>query len=94
MSGEGRPRRKDLSSQELAGETLVYLPDGGVCTLNATAVEVWELCDGNRTHQQIADDFADLHPDEDKASLVSDAMEALSLLQHSGLFEPEAATSD
>ena len=91
MTADTRPQRVDLASQELAGETLVYLPDGGVCTLNAAAVQVWELCDGNRTHQQIAGDFAALYPDRDSESLAGDAREALSLLQHSGLLEPESA---
>jgi hypothetical protein len=87
MRAESRPRRVDLTAQELAGETLVYLPDGGVCTLNLAAREVWELCDGTRTQQEIADDFAALHPDEDRDALRRDAIAAVFHLQHGGLLE-------
>jgi hypothetical protein len=87
MTADVRPQRVDLDTRELPGETLVYLPEGDICTINGTARQLWKLCDGERTREQIADAFADLYPDEHRASLVSDALQGLSLLQDAGLIE-------
>ena len=88
MAGEARLRRGDLATQDLAGETLVFLPEGDVCTINASAREVWELCNAERTAAEIAEAFADLHPREDREAMVSDALAAISQLRQAGLIEP------
>jgi PqqD family protein of HPr-rel-A system len=49
-------RRAGVEFQALADGTgvLVYPTTGASHALNATAVEVWELCDGMRTEAEIA----------------------------------------
>ena len=63
-----------------------------MCTLNPTAVEVWELCDGSRTREQIASAFADLYPGQAREALLQDARELLGLLEQYGLVKAEAGT--
>jgi hypothetical protein len=47
-------RRDDVVSQPAGGETLLYDPVAdAVHVLNATALAVWELCDGQHTAAQI-----------------------------------------
>ena len=58
--GRGPKARTNLSVRQVDGETVVL--DRGslkVHQLNATASHVWELCTGERTEAEIADDLAE-----------------------------------
>jgi hypothetical protein len=49
-------RRHDLIVEELDGQAILSDPvDGSTHRLNATALEVWQWCDGRRTTRQIAE---------------------------------------
>jgi hypothetical protein len=51
-----RPRHRGVVSQEVDGETLLYVEaTHQACCLNAPAVRIWALCDGVRTLEQIAE---------------------------------------
>lgn len=50
-----RPRRHGVVSQEVDGETLLYVEETHQAScLNPPAVRIWRLCDGERTVEQIA----------------------------------------
>jgi hypothetical protein len=50
-----RPRRQGVVSQEVDGETLLYVEATHQAScLNAPAARIWALCDGERTVEAIA----------------------------------------
>jgi hypothetical protein len=50
-----RPRRHGILSEEVAGETLLYVEETHQAScLNASAARLWALCDGERTVEEIA----------------------------------------
>lgn len=57
---EAKPkRRENLVVEEMDDELLVADFTGSkLHTLNATAAVIWELCDGERTDRQIAEELA------------------------------------
>lgn len=57
------PRRVGRVAQhEIDGEIVLYDPKRNrVHTLNPTAAVIWQLCDGSRTIDQLADDMAILY---------------------------------
>ncbi|HZD33525.1 MAG TPA: PqqD family protein [Candidatus Angelobacter sp.] len=49
-----RPRSRGVVSQEVDGETLLYVEESHQAScLNAPAARIWALCDGLRTLEQI-----------------------------------------
>lgn len=63
MTGAWRPRRRrDVCSDVLDGEALVYDPrDGVLHHLDAAATEVWRRCDGARTVDELVAEIASDH---------------------------------
>ena len=58
------PKRKNVLVLQLSDEFLVYDKETSKAhCLNNTAAEVWKLCDGTRTVQQIIDILVDTYPD-------------------------------
>jgi hypothetical protein len=58
-----RPRSCGVASQEVDGELLLYVEQTHQAScLNASAARIWELCDGDRTVEEIAT-RAGLDPD-------------------------------
>lgn len=58
-----QPRRRGVVSQEVDGETLLYVEETHqASSLNGPASRIWALCDGARPAQAIADE-ADLRTD-------------------------------
>lgn len=85
LMSQSHPERRSLLTQRLQDETLVCTADDGVCALNETACQLLELCDGARTHDEIAAELARAYPDEDQRRVVADALQALSDLEAYGL---------
>lgn len=92
-SAQAAPRQRVALIRRQAGsETLLYDPASDeIHVLNATALAVWELCDGQHSAAQIAERlqtrFSDL-PDGDASATVQ---EALALLEQRGLIVREIA---
>ena len=82
---EPRISRQDLPRQPLGDGTVIFTTADGVCVLNATAVQVLELCDGTRTQAQVTRAFADRHPSEDARTATAQAAEALRIMLEHGL---------
>lgn len=74
-----KARKDQLIVRELPGETLVYDENTGKAhCLNGTAAQVWKLCDGTITPEQMVRKLtADMDPDQSKA-VVRLALEQLS----------------
>jgi len=79
-----RPRSRGVASQEVDGELLLYVEQTHQAScLNASAARIWELCDGDRTVEEIAR-RARLDPD-----IVAHAVERLG---QAGLLENAAGS--
>ena len=61
QAGTIRPRaRPDVTVTDIDDEIILYDPsDGSTHALNLTGALVWDLCDGTRTLEEIADTVAD-----------------------------------
>lgn len=84
----------DLSSVEVDGEAVVYTPRGGVHRLDSIATVLWRCFDGATSLRELADDLADVFPDEDPARLRGDLLVYTRDLGRAGLLdgvEPGAA---
>jgi hypothetical protein len=77
-----RPRRRGVVSQQVDGETLLYVEATHQAScLNAPAARIWALCDGVRTLEQIASN----------AGLDADVVaQAISDFGEAGLLENDA----
>ncbi|MGO9830453.1 MAG: PqqD family protein [Myxococcaceae bacterium] len=74
-----QPRRRGVVSQELDGETLLYVTETHQASaLNGPASRIWALCDGTRSLEAIAIE-AELFPDV--------VVSALRQLAEAGLLE-------
>jgi len=72
-----KPRRKeDINQKRLDGETVLY-DDGQqkVYSLNQVAAIIWELCDGQRSMREIAEEVAAVY--EKDAREVADDVKGL-----------------
>ena len=80
-------RRTNVKTWELDGEVVVYDANSGMGhVLNATALRIWSLCDGNRSSQDIEKDLAGLYPDQ-KDAIHRDVEDAVHQLTEIGLVE-------
>jgi hypothetical protein len=69
------------------GEYLIYSPGGSKALfLNNSAAVIWNLCDGQRTVQEIVELLADVYPGFDMAAEVQNAINSLS---QEGVLMPE-----
>jgi hypothetical protein len=84
------PFRKDgFRLEEMDNELLLFNPDNlEVLYLNPTARLVWEMCDGQRTLQQITDLLCEAYPEAAQA-IPNDVQETLRrFLQHGAIVMP------
>ena len=87
---EAAPRRKaDVFRHPAGNETVLYdAASDAIHILNATALAVWEVCDGQHTPDQIADHlrshFAAAPPGRD---IRTDVETALTTLEREGLIQ-------
>ncbi len=66
--------------EEMDGEYLIYSPGGSKALfLNGSAALIWNLCDGQRTVQEIVELLADAYPGIDMDAEVQTAIDRLSL---------------
>jgi hypothetical protein len=70
--GSFRPVRRDGASPVELDDNVALYDDVGrlLVLLNASAAEVWALCDGGSSIDEIAQALADAHPEE--ADLIGD----------------------
>lgn len=63
-------RRADLSVEDFEGELVLSDPrNGHVYRLNLTAAEVWRLCDGRRSTNEIAEHLTRIYEVESETAL-------------------------
>jgi hypothetical protein len=80
-------RRGDVVSQPVGGETLLYDPAAdAVHVLNATALAVWELCDGRHTPAQIEAELRTRFAGIGDRDVTGDLAGILARLRAEGLF--------
>ena len=85
----GRPSSQLIES-EIDGDISLYHPTSEqVVVLNGTASDVWRLCDGERTIEQVASLLAASYGLEDPERIVADVEKTVSQFADSGLFEEE-----
>jgi hypothetical protein len=81
-----RPRRQGVVTQEIDGETLLYVEETHQAScLNPSAARIWALCDGQRTVEAIASG-ANIDPDV--------VAHALGHFAESGLLENSPGAAD
>ena len=89
-------QRPDFILRQMDGETLLYRHSlKKTIYLNESAAAVWQLCDGERTVQQVADILADAYP-EARAKVVADVNDVIDDLYREGALrlESRAAKTD
>jgi hypothetical protein len=80
-----RPRRNpDYRLEAIDGELLLFHPErAAIMYCNETASLIWQLCDGERTTQEIVDLLVDTFP-EAAATIPSDVESTLQELHQHG----------
>lgn len=88
MTSTHVPRRvSEFRLEELDGNLLLYHPGlTKTVHLNETASLIWQLCDGKRSSQEIADLLLETFPEE-AAQVVKDVEAALARLADEGAVE-------
>ena len=77
-------RNPEYRLEKMDNELLLFNPQNLlVLYLNESASIVWQLCDGQRTNQQIAELIADAYP-EATASILEDVQETIKLFTDKG----------
>lgn len=80
-------RCEDLKTWELDGEAVVYDGKSGMGhVLNPTALQIWSLCDGNRSTSDIECLLMGNYP-EQRGSIPQDVREAVRRLTDIGLIQ-------
>ena len=89
-------RKENLVTQEFANETLIYdLQKNKALCLNETSAIIWQLCDGNKSVEQIsreASDKLDLPVSKELVWLALDQLKRQNLLKQSEITENEFNT--
>ena len=76
----------DYLRRDLGDEYMLYDHDGDlVHVLNGTAREIFLLCDGSRSAEQVAQEFADRY--DEATSAHSDALAVIDELAEKGLLD-------
>lgn len=81
-------KRTDVKIWEVEGEGVVYDPATGMGhVLNATALQIWALCDGRHTPADIEQELTKSYPD--RPEIISrDVSLTIKQLLELGLLEP------
>lgn len=81
--------RREMHIERLDGEAVLFDRDGArSLKLNATALEVWDRCDGDHSVYQIAENLAERF-EVDPAIAVDDVEQLVLSFRESGLLERE-----
>jgi hypothetical protein len=90
MNLECKPSRNPaLHTEMMDGELLLYDPSGSrIIQLNSTAALIWQLCDGQRTVQEMISLLQAAYPDA-SGSIALDVPEMLDRWAEAGCLEPE-----
>lgn len=83
-----RPKRKEnFKLEEVGGEILLYHPETAkILYCNETAKLIWQLCDGTRTGDEMAETLREAFPEE-ADSVADDVKETLKKLHDHGAVE-------
>jgi pyrroloquinoline quinone biosynthesis protein D len=83
-----RPNRLDGAEEHpLGDELVVYVPPGETAyALNLSAVAIWQLCDGTRTVEEIAEELGPC-VGSSGASLLPDVIQGVTRLHELGLLQ-------
>ena len=85
----GRPSSQLIES-EIDGDISLYHPrTEQVVVLNGTASDVWRLCDGERSVEEVAALLASSYGLDEPDAILPDVVKTLSQFAESGLFEEE-----
>jgi pyrroloquinoline quinone biosynthesis protein D len=90
-SSQDRPRRRvDIVLQDVGGEAILIDPRTDEAhVLNGSAARLWQLCDGERTLDQLAAEFGAIY-DLSAADVADDVREVLAELAKLKLIESPA----
>lgn len=77
----------DVTSVEVDGEAVVYSPHAGVHRLDTTATVLWRCFDGDASLRELADDLADVFPEEEPSRLGADLLAYARDLGRAGLLD-------
>lgn len=90
-SSQSRPRRRaDIVLQDVGGEAILIDPRTDEAhVLNGSAARLWQLCDGERTLDQLATEFGAIY-ELTAADVADDVREVLGELARLKLIEPSA----
>ena len=90
-SSQDRPRRRaDIVLQDVGGEAILIDPRTDEAhVLNGSAARLWQLCDGERTLDQLAAEFGAIY-DLSAADVADDVREVLGELAKLKLIESPA----
>ena len=93
-TGDSPRRVGRVVQHEIDGEIVLYDPKRNrVHTLNPTAAVVWQLCDGSRTADQLAEDMAILY-DMDPSVIKRDLSQVLGEFEKSHLLRHGTQQND
>ncbi len=83
-----RPRRRaDIIAREMEDEILLYDPQqNSTHLLNPTAAAIWELCDGTRTPEEMAEEIVRVLP-ADRPTILSDVKRIIREFSENGLLQ-------
>jgi hypothetical protein len=85
----GRPSSQLIES-EIDGDISLYHPrTEQVVVLNGTASDVWRLCDGERSVEEVAALLASSYGLADAEGIIPEVSNTISQFAESGLFEEE-----
>jgi hypothetical protein len=81
-------RRAEVEVHKLPDQSLLlYEKNSGVTLpVNESGAEIWDLCDGSHSVDEIVEDLA-LRYDAPKSQIDQDAREFLAVLLHNGLLD-------
>ncbi len=92
MSLIGLPRKRGtVVLRELGDEAMLYDPQGDlVVKLNPTARQIWEMCDGKRSPNEMVRALQESFVVSADAELEEDVSQAIHSFQTAGLLEQNA----
>lgn len=82
-------RTEGIRAQRIGDELFLHGADGETLTvLNATAMMIWSLCDGDHDVAAMTEVLADIHPETDRGNLAADIETCLGQFKRDGLIQP------
>lgn len=82
-------RRDDLVITEVYNQLMLYsVEQGAVHVLNLSAKQIWDLCDGTHSSEQMAEALAAAFSVPDGRDLQADVAATLAVFSEKGLLQP------